>query len=621
MCGITGILDIDDRKRIDEKILLRMINKIRYRGPDDLSVYIKDNLGLGFARLSVIGLKNGKQPLFNEDNSITLVCNGEIFNYKELKETLVKEGHIFKTDSDCEVIIHLYEEYGVDFLNQLNGQFAFVLYDFNKKLLFAARDHFGIAPFFYSICDRLFLFGSEIKAILEHPLVPLKVDLNGLDQIFTFPGLISPNTLFDNITSLPNGHYLTIENNKLKIIKYWDVNYPKEGEIDYIEDENYYKEKLAELLRRSVQYRLVSDVPVGFFVSGGLDSSLIAAQAMQYVQKEQRLSFAINVAQADLSEAKYQRIMAKYLNSKHYEYLFQEHDILSRLKQVIYHCECALKETYNSASLALSEMVRKHNLKVILAGEGADEFFAGYIGYRFDQFNLSRPKKTDSETLRENAIRKKLWGDENFIYEKSYGDFSDVKKTLYSDLFRENLEEMISPVVIDINSIKNINILHKRSYIDYKLRLVDHLLGDHGDKMVFANGVECRYPFLDKDLIEFATLIPPKLKLNNFEEKYILKSIASQCLPQEIVKREKFGFTTPGSPFILSQNLEYINELLSYERIKKEGYFNPSVIESLKKQYSDPNFIINVPFDTDLLMPVITFGIFLETFNLPKLGI
>jgi asparagine synthase (glutamine-hydrolysing) len=616
MCGICGMFDMKNEHRIDEKILERMTAKLTHRGPDDTDFYISENIGLGFKRLSIIDLVGGKQPIFNEDNSVVLICNGEIYNYLDLKKNLESKGHKFKTKSDVEVLLHLYEEYFTDFLNMLNGQFAFVIYDLNKRTLLCARDHIGIAPFFYTIWNQMFIFGSEIKAILEHPYVERRVDRTGLDQILTFPGLISPRTLFENIYSLENGNYILIRDcsNFIKV-EYWDLIYPKQGEIEYINNEDFYIQILEDKITNAVKYRLQADVPVGFYLSGGLDSSVIAAKVKQIKPTQSFNSFSINFPEKDFSESNYQRMMAEHIHSVHHEKVFEIKDIANRLQKSIYHSESPLKETYNTASLALSEIVKENKIKVILTGEGADELFAGYVGYQFDQLRFQNNTLSDPV---EEELQKRMWGDSDFFYEKNYITFNETKKAMYSSELAEqfnNFDSCRFPI-INKKRLENISLVHKRSYIDFKLRLPDHLLADHGDRMAYANSVEARYPFLDKDLIEFSRLIPSDLKLHNYEEKYIVKKIGFNLVPERIVKRPKFSFVAPGSPHLIRERNQLINDLLSQEYIKRQGYFNPDFIDKLRKQYSQPDFRINLPFENDLLIIVLTFGIFCETFKL-----
>lgn len=622
MCGICGYFDLKKEKSPDQKILEAMANKIIHRGPDSSGYFLDNYGGMGFRRLSLIDLQGGEQPLYNEDKSIVLVCNGEIFNYLELRDDLQKKGHKFRTHTDVEVLIHLYEEYGCDFLNKLNGQFAFALYDIKEQTLVLARDQMGICPLFYTIVEQNLIFGSEIKAILEHPLVVPEVDLTGLDQILTFPGLISPRTMFKNIQSLKSGHYLILKDCQIKIREYWDLDYPKIGESPVYRSEIYYTERLQELLKQSISYRLQADVPVGLYLSGGLDSSLIAAMVQEMRPDYQIDSFSIGFEDKNICESYYRDILLRQLNFRHHEIRFNEQSISESLGKAIYHAECPLKETYNTASLALSSCANRHNIKAILAGEGADELFAGYVGYRFEQAQQNQAFSTNSnynlETILEEELSLKVWGDSQLFYERNLYAYQETKLALYSAKLREQFYQFdcLNFEVVDHEKIKNRHHLHKRSYLDFKLRLSDHLVADHGDRMALANSVEARYPFLDIHLVEFSTKIPPDLKLNKLEEKYILKQIAKKLIPLEIIHREKFAFHTQGSPNILKQNIEYIDYLLSSEVIKKQGYFDPVIIQKLKQKYQQNNFRLNLPFDLDLLIIPLSLGIFLEQFNL-----
>lgn len=617
MCGICGFVKFDKRvSGEDKRIIENMNNKLIHRGPDAQDTLLFDNIALGFTRLSIIGLENGMQPIYNEDESILLVCNGEIFNYIELREQLKKKGHTFKTGSDVEVIVHLYEDYGMEFLNMLNGQFAFALYDKRKKKMFCARDQMGIIPFHYTLVNNTFIFGSEIKAIVEHPFVKREVDLTGLDQVFTFPGLSSPRTMFKNIKSLENGYYLTInDRGQMTNTEYWDLIFP-EGEVKMNgKSEAYYLEELESLFDKAINLRLRADVPSGLYLSGGLDSSMITMRVNQLAPKLRKEAFSIDFIDSQHSESVYQKLIARASNSKLNQQIFFHDDISERLQHSVYHSECPIKETYNTASLSLSESVRAKGIKVILSGEGADEFFAGYVGYRFDKMRSMNGNQIPTDSIESN-IRKNLWGDQSFFYEKNYSEFNNLKRKLYSSEVNASFNEFncLNHQVINKDRINNRDVLNKRAYIDYKLRLVDHLVSDHGDRMAMANSVEVRYPFLDKDLIEFSTKIPSELKLKDFTEKYILKKMATKFLPKEVFEREKFHFIAPGSPYLLQKNIEYINDILSYDLIKRQGFFDPDEIERLKNMYKQKGFTINAPFESDLLIVVITFGILLDKY-------
>lgn len=622
MCGLVGYVDLRNERSADKDVLLRMTNKVIHRGPDDFGLFAEGAAGLGFRRLSIIDLEGGHQPIYNEDESVVLVCNGEIYNYRELRRELIQKGHFFNTNCDVEVLVHLYEEMGTEFLNKLNGQFAFALYDRKERKLFVARDHFGINPLYYTLVDGVFIFASEIKAILEHPLARREVDLVGLDQILSFPGLVSPRTMFKGIESLKSGHFIVAANSNITVSEYWDLDYPKEGEISYDKPESYYVDNLKDLFAQSVMSRLQADVPVGFYLSGGLDSSLIAAMINAVSPDSRRHSFSIGFADRAMNETRYQRLMAQSVGSEHHEIVFDWTEIAERLPGMIYHCECPVKETYNTCSMALSEATRKNGITVILTGEGADELFAGYVGYRFDQFRTRRTDGYDFERILEEELRENLWGDKNLFYENDLYGLRETKRALYSSLVNESSQDFdcFNFDLVNKKQLEGRHFVHQRSYLDFKLRLSDHLITDHGDRMALANSVEARYPFLDVDLIEFARQVPPHLKLNQLTEKYILKKIAADLVPREIINREKFGFHAPGSPALLERNIEWVNDMLSYQRIQRQGYFNPDVIERLKGQYTQKGFKLNLPFESDFVMIVLTFGVFLEQFNLPVLN-
>jgi len=623
MCGFAGYVDLTHERQAEKEILARMASTIVHRGPDSDGYQVEGSLGLAFRRLSIIDLTGGAQPIHNEDRSVVMVCNGEIFNYRELRSLLEHKGHIFRTKTDVEVLVHLYEEEGPKMLSKLNGQFAFALYDLRRKELFLARDHFGILPLYYTVVDNVLIFASEIKAILRHPLASRSIDLTGLDQILSFPGLVSPRTIFKEIRSLKSGHYMLAGIGGLKIVEYWELDYPRIGDVSYDKPDTYYVERLKELFAQAVRYRLQADVPVGFYLSGGLDSSLTAAMIKAESDPSQtRHSFSILFTDKEISESKYQKMMARHVGSEHHEILFDWNEIATRLPDMIYHCECPVKETFNTCSMALSEAARRHGVPVVLTGEGADELFAGYVGYRFDQLGLRGNKPYNLETILEDELREKLWGDKDLFYEVDQYPLRELKTALYSSGVNELFEdfECLNHELIDKERLRDRHVIHQRSYLDFKLRLSDHLLSEHGDRMALANSVEGRYPFLDIELVEFSREIPPHLKLNQYTEKYIIKKIAEDLVPPQIIQREKFGFRAPGTPYLLQQNIEWINDLLSYERIERQGYFNPAMTERLKKQYSQPGFKLHPHLESDLLMVVLAFGLLLDLFDLPSLN-
>ncbi|MFA0963355.1 asparagine synthase (glutamine-hydrolyzing) [Roseivirga sp. BDSF3-8] len=624
MCGIAGIYNTTKTQPVPRVLLESMVEVIHHRGPDDTSIHTDHHVGFGFKRLSIVDLSGGQQPFFSQDKSIVLVCNGEIFNHQELRAELSAKGYSFTSQCDVEVLIPLYQEYGIErMFDKLVGQFGFAIYDKNKEALFLARDHFGVCPLFYTHQQDHLIFGSEVKALLQVPFVPRRVNLIGLDQVFSFPGGVSPHTLFQGINSLKPGHYIVHQNEKTSVHCYWDANFPMEGDYDYGKKESYYAEKLEEKLLASVNHRLNADVPVGFYLSGGLDSSLIGSLMRKLRPGADFKSFSITFPQGEnsqIDESVHQRRMASFLNSDHHEFAFDWKNISSRLRDIVYHGETAVKESYNTCSLALSANVRSQGIKVVLSGEGADELCGGYIGYRLDALgsrNLGEDMD-DLDMMLEDQMREQLWGDSSFFYEKNQVEFRSVKQGLYSDAVNELYYDFdcLNKQPVDPNQLIGRHPFHKRSYLDLKLRLADHLISDHCDRVCFANSVEGRYPFLDVNLFEFIKTIPPEIQLKGLVEKHLLKQVATKYLPEEIINRQKFGFVAPGSCQLLQNKDEMTMDLLSYDRIKRQGFFNPDTIERLKKVYSKPGFRINVPYDSDLLIVVITFNLLLDVFEM-----
>lgn len=598
-----------------------MTRTLVHRGPDSAGLFVEDEVALGFRRLAIVDPEGGDQPLYNEDEALVLTCAGEIYNAPELRSGLERKGHSFRTFSDAEVLLHLYEEVGTDLVHELNGQFAFALYDRREKQLFLARDHFGVTPLHYAVSDGFFLYGSEIKSILEHPAAPRRVDLTALDQVFSFPGIVSPRTIFRGISSLPPGHQIVVADGQVETSEYWDLEYPPTGDSEPVRSVEHYRDELGEALERAVRYRLRADVPIGLYLSGGLDSSLITALVRDACSTATP-SFSIGFEDPSICERAYQRLVAERFGTEHHEIRFGWEDIAERLSGMVYHCEFPVKETFNTCSLALSESARSHGVKVVLGGEGADELFAGYPGYRFDRTGLRQARTGTLEEMLEDQIRERLWGDPQLFYEKDQHAFRDSKLALYSVRLRERFPEFdcLEFPVINPERIAGRHAVHQRSYLDLKLRLADHLLSEHGDRMLLAHSVEGRYPFLDIGVVEAARWIPPELKLHDLEEKFIVKEVARALLPDEILEREKFGFRAPGSSFLLRQQIEWIDDLLSRERLERQGYFDPDTVETLRRRAMNERYDLNPHLETDFLMVVLTFGLLCDHYRLPSLG-
>jgi asparagine synthase (glutamine-hydrolysing) len=620
MCGIAGIHGLDAAAPIDRQALAAMTEALAHRGPDDHGYHIGPGIGLGFRRLSIVDLETGNQPIWSGDRSVVCICNGEIYNYRELRARMESRGHRFRTRSDIEVVPALYLEYGLDFVTQLNGQFAFALWDERRRRLVLGRDHVGIAPLFYVQTSAGLLFASEIKSLLKHAATPRRVDLTGLDQILTFPGLASPRTMFAGVSSLAAGHLLVaVAGGTPQLIQYWDLDYPREGQITE-GDRASHIDSLDAALRQSVRYRLQADVPVGAYLSGGLDSALIAAIAADIAPNEARNSFSIAFTDPAIDERRHQQVMAEQLGTRHHQREISSGDILGRLEDIVRCAETPLRESYNACSLALSAMVRDAGLKVVLTGEGADELFGGYVGYRLDLERAGLDGATDVADMLEADKRRQLWGDAGFFYEKPYYALREVKQALYApqlSALHADFDCLAVPPV-DLSRLDGRNVFHKRSYVDFKLRMADHLLADHGDRVALANGVEARYPFLDTGVIACAGRIPPQLMLEGGTEKALLKSLARRYLPDCIVDRKKFSFVAPATPTLLRLELPWVDDLLSAERIRRQGYFDVETVERLKTQYRRPSFAVSQTFEDDLLMVVLTFGLFVDIFDLPS---
>lgn len=628
MCGIAGIHSLDGRQPVDRDLLAAMTRALTHRGPDDEGFHLAGAVGLGFRRLAIVDPRPaGNQPHYNEGRDVVSVCNGEIYNHGELRHALEARGHRLVSRCDVEVLPHLYEEHGDELLGRLNGQFALALHDAGKNRLLLARDPVGICPLFWCEAEGQILFASEVKALLQHPAVPRRVDLAGLDQILTFPGTVSPRSMFAGIHALPPGHALIVENGKTRLQCFWDLDYPV-GEAPPPPAD--WEEQLEHLLTQAVGRRLQADVPVGFYLSGGLDSSLIAGLIRRLRPADDWHAFSIVFDDAALDERRYQQLMAEHIGVRLHQVDFRPDEVDRRLRAVVRAAETPLRETYDTCSHALSAAVRDAGCKVVLSGEGADELFAGYVGYRFDMLRDGAGEARDFDDLldgdawEETRTRETLWGDGDFFYERDYAAFRDTRAALYAPDLAADLArfDCTRGAAVDTARLRGRHPVHKRGYIDFKLRIADHLLADHGDRMTFAHSVEGRYPFLDADLIAFATRLPPGFLMHDGREKYPLRRVARKHVPGAIVDREKFAFVAPGSPVLLANSragaTDWVAALLDPARIRREGYFNPATVAALREAYLRPDFAINQTFDVDLLMVVLTFQLFLEEFQMPS---
>lgn len=613
MCGICGIFSNSPKKEKEIfNLISKMISSIAYRGPDGSNQYINSEIALGFCRLSFVDLTGGMQPICNEDTLIKLVCNGEIFNHNELRHELIKKGHVFRTKTDVETIIHLYEEEGIDFVKRLNGQFAIALYDEREHKLILARDHFGIAPLYYTFKDGSIIFASEIKAILEYPGIQRKINLEAVDQVLNFPGIVSPTTFFKYIYALQPGHLLICnQGDSVENYEYWDLRYDKENE-DL--GEQYYIDNLKNLFIDSINRRLIADVPIGFYISGGLDSSIVACFIDKFIPGKYK-SFSAEVISGNSNEASFQKIIKNIIKSDNYSVEINDSDLYKLLPDVVYHAEAGLRESYDIASYQLSKLVQTTDVRAVLTGQGSDEFFYGYVGYLSDVFRKNKKNVFSNE---EQELNERLWGDPFFRYERNHVELINNNLLLYSKEIKDDYWNFsaLNKSPIDLSKVSGLNSFRRRSYIDSKLRLADHLLIDHGDKMSFAHSIESRHPFLDINLIEFAKSIPDNYKLRGTQEKYILKKMSQGIVPSEIINRKKFPFQTPGMSYIIKKNPLVTEKYLNPDTLNKHGIFDSNYIEKLKMNYLSEETNIDSNNYLDNLLVVFTISILCEKFNL-----
>ncbi len=610
MCGICGVFNLRKDKRIEASTLENMLGAIRHRGPDGSQTLVLDQAGLGFNRLSFIDLEGGMQPLQNEDQTISMICNGEIFNFRELRDELEKKGHVFRTKTDVEVILHLYEESGTGFADRLNGQFAIALYDDKKKRMLLVRDQIGICPLFYTVVDGQVVFASEIKAILEYPGVERRLNMKAVDQLMNYPGVVSPVTFFQGIHALEGGHMLHLSlEGEMKNLEYWDLHYEAEEED---KGEAYYVERLREMLKEAIARRLVADVPIGFYISGGLDSSVVACYIGRYLLNSY-YSFSAEIGSGDLDESRFQQIIHDYVKSRHYSAKVAEEEIWENLEQVIFHAESAVKESYDVAAYLLSGLVSASPAKAVLTGQGSDEFFCGYVGYMLDLFRGMQKGKMTQEECEVNEL---LWGDPYFRYERIHPEIRKIHTRIYSADVRGEVERFSAWAESPINTqkVKGLSTQKRRSYIDYKLRLSDHLLGEHGDRMFFSHSVEGRHPFLDKELLDFVVTIPDKYKLNGTNEKYILKQAGKGIVPDEILKRRKFPFQAPGMSAMVKKSGG--GEFLEDALIRKYGIFDIDYVNHMKQVYKQDDFKLMGAYEIDYLLIVMTVTMLCERYGL-----
>lgn len=591
MCGITGIRYFDRREPTYD-LLENMTSVIHHRGPDDTGFFIEEGIGLGFKRLSIIDLQEGHQPLANEDGAIWVVFNGEIYNYKQLRHQLVDKGHIFKTETDTEVLVHLYEEYGIHCVRHLRGMFSFAVWDKKKQELYCARDFFGIKPFYYYADNHQFIFGSEIKSILAIEGMQRAVRPESLLNYLTFQYVPDPHTMFSGIQKLPPAHFLHItQNGRMKIQKYWDPMFePEDRPIqEYIEE-------LRVKLEDSVKHHMQSDVERGCFLSSGIDSTSIAAH-MKEIESVKTFSVGFEGIH---NECLISKETAKQLGTNHYEHMITPTEYFDALPKAIWHQDEPVADPSAIALYMVAKLAKEH-VTVVLSGEGADEIFGGYRMYReplslkaFDSIPLGMRrflhhlvKKLPAGLKGRNTLLRGTTP----LQERFFGNAMLFAEDIKSELMSFPLEGMthyedaIQLAESFYHKVKHLDPSTQMQYIDLNLWMPGDILAK-ADKMTMAHSLELRVPFLDKEVFELARKIPTKYRLANGTTKYILRQAMEGIVPESILHRPKLGFPVPLRDWL--KQPQYANRIVEEMNLSSlKGYINETYVQQLVRNHQD----------------------------------
>jgi asparagine synthase (glutamine-hydrolysing) len=601
MCGIAGIIDYsfrDNRSEVES-----MLHSISYRGPDESGIYHSPCATLGSVRLSIIDIEGGQQPLSDPSGRYWIVFNGEIFNYKELRLDLEKRGCTFKTNSDTEVLIQLYIVHGKKCLGLLNGQFSFAIWDKFNEEVFAARDRVGIRPFFYNVQDGVFSFASEIKSLFQQKKLSREFNIESLSQVYTYWTTITPNTAFKGIFELPPGHFGTYSRKGLVIEKFWDLDFSYTDLNITFQDA---MDKFHELFSDAVRIRLRADVEVAAYLSGGIDSSATVAY-IKDIEPGILNTFSIGFDEKDFDESDFQNEAAKYFGTAHKSMICTSKDISDSFKKVIWHSEIPILRTAPAPMLLLSELVRKNKIKVVVTGEGSDEILAGYDIFKeakIKRFWASQPNSkirpllfkklypylTQMKDLSPNMLRMfygyKLEDVDNPFYSHllRWNNANHIKKH-----FSDNIKNELSDYSVFSELLKRLpdnfnswNQLAKSQWLETTVFMSGYLLSSQGDRMGMANSVEGRYPFLDYRVIEFCSSLPSEYKLKGLNEKYLLKRLLKNKIPERILNRQKQPYRAPiRNVFLSKDSPEYVKSMLSESYFRKAGIFNYDSVSGL----------------------------------------
>ncbi|GCE17405.1 asparagine synthase (glutamine-hydrolyzing) [Dictyobacter kobayashii] len=595
MCGICGIYNAHSGEPVSPQIIDAMTRLIEHRGPDDSGAHIDGPLGLGFARLSIIDLSGGHQPMCNETGDIWIVFNGEIWNYKELRKDLQEKGHIFQTHSDTETIVHAYEEYGVDCVARLHGMFGFAIWDGPRQRLLLARDKAGKKPLYYTHLNGNIVFGSEIKAILGHPAVKREVDVQAMADFLSVRYVPAPATLFKNIAKVKPGHWVLFENETMREECYWDFSFKKTEKHSIPE----YLDGIKQHVHRAVEERMMADVPVGAMLSGGVDSSIISG-IMSTLTSHKVKTFSVGFDHPDYSELPYARMVADHFGTDHHELVVSSSDLTQYWPLLTWHRDEPVSEPSDLGVYLVSKLARQH-VKVVLSGEGADELFAGYPKYVVDW--MARYYHILPAPVRNQVIQPLL---ERLPYSmrklktaaRNISQPAPQRWMNWFGIFNGPLKEQLlaneTKMAINLDASREFqhwlqqnpqrDDLSSMLYLDTKIWLPDNLLMK-GDKMTMAASLESRIPMLDYKLIEYAASIPSEAKIKSLKTKYLLKKAFSNFLPEQILTRKKMGFNVPTGIWFREGQRDLISKLLLSERIRDRGYFNNAYIEQMVRDH------------------------------------
>jgi asparagine synthase (glutamine-hydrolysing) len=600
VCGIAGVVARDPRRALDPTLIGLMVERLHHRGPDDTGTVTLPGVSLGLKRLSIIDVKGGRQPISNENESITFVGNGEIYNYRTLREELLSKGHRFKTGSDMEVVVHGYEEWGDRVVERISGQFAFALWDGRRARLLAARDRAGEKPLYYHEGPEDIVFASEIKSLLSRADVPRKLDVEALDLFLTYEFVLAPRTIFQGIQKLPPAHAMSVESGKVRTWAYWRA---PDSVVEGQSDDTWAKE-LRETLASAVRSQMMSEVPLGAFLSGGIDSSTVVALMAEASSRPVK-TFNIAFRDESYDESPYAREISRIFSTEHREETISP-DVAALFDRLVVHLDEPFADVSLFPTYLVSE-VASREVKVVLSGDGGDELFAGYDWYAADRLARRlasfpgpaalRALESASDWFPETAKKKGLVNKvKRFLAGASapaelqhYRWLShlapEVKAELYTKRLREALgsSDAKAPVLAVLGDERN-DLLNRQLHADFKLFLADDILVKV-DRMSMATSLEARAPFLDKDVIELAFRMPGSLKLRGFRRKHILKQAMADKLPSRILNRRKEGFSIPMKNWLRAELRPLMESLLSRERVEARGLFAWPAVERLRREH------------------------------------